>query len=56
MFCFSSMRIQALEQECEKRKLAKEVFASTAYKHKADKVKSLDLEEETSEKPGGNSD
>ncbi len=55
-FCFSSMRIQALKWEHEERKLVKEVFASMIYKHKADKVKSLDLREKTSEKPEGNPD
>ena len=44
------MKAQALKREQNEQKQVKKIFTSTVYKKKADKIKSLDLSDCTSEK------
>ena len=50
------MRVQALRRKQNEQNQVKEIFASTVYKKKADKIKLLDLSSCTSEKPEENID
>ena len=50
------MRAQALKREQNEQNQVKEIFTSTVYKKKADKIKSLDLSSYTSEKSEENID
>ena len=55
-FYFPSMRAQALRKKWDEQNQVKEIFASTVYKKKADKIKSLDLSSCTNEKSEENID